>query len=105
MSQPPPPPQEVASAEPAPYAQERDPDSDADPEQIAKQKRKGARQGKASLISAQVPPAPPSGERGFTSTEPPGRTLSPLEAVRWRSKQAFDELDQESERYKSRSGN
>jgi len=93
---PPPPPQQVAAAEPPPLEPERTetPPADEQADQIAAP----ARPGKATL----APPAPPpEGKRGFVSSEPPGKTLTPLEATRWRAQKAFDDLDAEEQKHQT----
>ena len=98
---PPPPPAAVAAAEPAPLAAEREPEARQEPQQLAKRApvRGGAVPAKTTA-PVEVPAAPPPGERGFTSSEPPGRTLSPQEAVHWRAQKAFDDLEAEAQRRK-----
>ncbi len=103
-SAPPPPAPVVAAAEPPPLQEERKPDeapADAQEDtEIATQARKGAPPAKGSIpVTAPLPPPPPSGERGYTSSEPPGRVLSPQEVVRLHAKEAFDDLEREEQKH------
>jgi serine protease Do len=96
-TEPPPPPQVVAAAEPQPLAPERKeaPPPEERADQIAAKAKPGA-------ATQALPPAPPAGKRGYASSEPPGKTLSPLEAARWHAKQAFDSLDEEERKHQSK---
>jgi serine protease Do len=91
---PAPPPVAVAAAEPPPLEPEREepPPSDELADHIPSRAKRGS--AKQSL-----PAAPPEGKRGFDSSEPPGKTLSPQEAVRWHAKKAFDDLEREEEKH------
>ncbi len=91
---PAPPPAQVAAAEPAPLAAEP-----ATGEQATDQIAAVARKRDADSPSRALPAPPPSPRTGYTSSEPPGRTLSPAEAVRWRASKAFDDLDAESAKH------
>jgi len=96
-SEPPPPAPMVAAAEPAPLAPEREEAPPAEEsQQIASAARKGAVA--ASTASVAVPAAPPAGRRGFTSSEEPGRVLSPQEVVRLHAAKAFDDLEREEQK-------
>src|SRR5258708_31550252 len=81
--EPAPPPVAVAAAEPPPLEPEREepPPSDELADHIPSRAKRGS--AKQSL-----PAAPPEGKRGFDSSEPPGKTLSPQEAVRWHAKRS-----------------
>ena len=106
-----PPPAAVASAKPAPEAQETVPTpgtaAQEPPNQIAFVQQKKPDSGGSPTpnpivpISARVPAAPANGKRGFKSTEPVGRILSPADLVMKHAKEAFDDLDSESAKFKA----
>ena len=89
-----PPPAQVAAAEPAPLGAEQ-PKGEKPSDQIAAVARKTD----AASPSRALPPPPAAAKSGYTSTEPPGKTLTPAEAVRWRAAKAFDDLDAESAKH------
>jgi len=91
----PPAPQIVAAAEPPPLEPERK-------EMPAESKDQISAPAKPGAATLSPPPAPPAGRRGFASSEPPGKTLSPTEAARWHAKQAFDALDEEEKKHESK---
>ena len=91
-----PPPKQVAAAEAAPLGEAQEGAQKAD--QISARARKGEGDAPSSATVA-LPAAPPAGKRGYTSAEPPGRTLSPVELARWHARQAFDELDAEGAKH------
>jgi serine protease Do len=101
QSEPPPPPVQVAKAEPAPLAPERteEPPEAERADQISAGARKGVDQPGAVAVARPMPTAPPPGRRGFQSSEPPGKTLSPQEVVRWHAQKAFDDLDREQQKH------
>ena len=93
VSEPPPPPPAVAKAEPPPLAPERQPDAAPEETQIAAPATKGP------VVRVSAPPPPPAGQRGFSSSEEPGRVLSPQEVVRLHAEKAFDDLEQEERKH------
>lgn len=91
--EPPPPPPVVAQAEPPPLQPERkEVAAPADETQIAAQARSGD-------VKFTPPPPPASGQRGFSSSEKPGRVLSPQEVVKLHAAKAFDDLEQEERKH------
>jgi serine protease Do len=100
-SEPPPAPPQVAAAEPAPLAPERkDAPEPEESQQIAAGARKGAAPATAAPVAAvTVPAAPAPGRRGFTSSETPGKVLSPQEVVKLHAAKAFDDLEQEGQKH------
>jgi len=101
-SEPPPPPMQVAAAEPAPLEPERTepPAPEEQTDQISSRAKKGAPPAAGTTkIASRLPPPPPEGQRGFESSEPPGRVLSPQEVVRMHAQKAFDELEQEEQKH------
>jgi hypothetical protein len=51
------------------------------------------------VVKVSAPPPPPDGQRGFSSSEKPGRVLSPQEVVRLHSAKAFDDLEREQQKH------
>ncbi len=100
VSEPPPPPPAVAAAEPPPLEPERK-EAAAGPSetQIAAQARKGAVPSQG-VVQVSAPPPPPAGQRGFSSSEKPGRVLSPQEVVKLHAAKAFDDLEREEQKHK-----
>ena len=100
VAEPPPPPPAVAAAEPPPLEPERKETAAAPSEtQIAAQARKGATPS-AGVVQVSAPPPPPAGQRGFSSSEKPGRVLSPQEVVKLHAAKAFDDLEREEQKHK-----
>jgi len=99
--EPPPPPPAVAAAEPPPLEPERTAGvTPSEPEtQISAQARKGETPSR-NVVRISAPPPPPAGQRGFSSSEAPGRVLSPQEVVRLHAEKAFDDLEREEEKHK-----
>jgi serine protease Do len=95
--EPPPAPKVVAAAEPPPLEPERKETAPA-----AEKKDQITARAKPGAETLAPPAAPPEGKRGYASSEPPGKTLTPTEAVRWRAKRAFDALDEEEKKHQSK---
>jgi serine protease Do len=100
VAEPPPPPPAVAAAEPPPLEPEMPEGvTPAEPEtQISAGARKGETPSKG-VVRISAPPPPPPGQRGFSSSEEPGRVLSPQDVVRMHAQKAFDDLDQEEQKH------
>jgi len=96
----PPPPAQVAAAEPAPLAPERkEVPPPQETQQIAATARKGAVPVSSVAAPVTVPAAPVAARRGFTSSEAPGKVLSPQEVVKLHAAKAFDDLEQEERKH------
>ncbi|MCA1828826.1 MAG: S1C family serine protease [Myxococcales bacterium] len=100
VAEPPPPPPAVAAAEPPPLEPERKEDAVTPSEtEISAQARKGETPS-PGVVRVSAPPPPPPGQRGFSSSEKPGRVLSPQEVVRLHAAKAFDDLEREEQKHK-----
>ena len=100
-AEPPPPASLVSAAEPAPLAPERkEVKAPAEAQQqIAASAKKGAAPAAAQATPVSVPAPPSTARRGFTSSEKPGKVLSPQEVVKMHAGKAFDDLEREEQKH------
>jgi serine protease Do len=93
----------VASAQPQPPPTEDAPAQAAPPRPpLPTQSPAMGPEDRRITVSLSAPPPPPLARRGFTSKEKPGRVLSPQELVKEHASAAFDDLERESQKHKTK---